>query len=156
MTLVMATDHVNPQNIAEIVAIVVHYLDGEWKTLVACAQVDSLWNQEAIVIIWKQQLHWVGWSSLAYLIPYQAQTYAKHFRYLHDLDFPDGNRIYYQRLFSSLSFPQLHGASFTIQTCPDEICLLQYLVPSLRRLQINDGFEYGSHKAGNNAIDYLG
>lgn len=53
MTLVMSTDHVSPQNIAEIVAIVVHYLDGGWKTLVACAQVDSLWNQEAIVIIWK-------------------------------------------------------------------------------------------------------
>lgn len=134
----------------------VHYLDGEWKTLVACAQVDSLWNKEAIVIIWKQQLNWAGWSSLAYLIPYQAQTHAKHFRYLHDLDFPDSNRIYYQRLFSSLSFPQLHGASFKIQSRPDEICLLQYLVPSLRRLQINDDFEYGSHKAGNNVIDYLG
>ena len=152
MTLVMATDHVNPLNIAEIVAIVVHYLDGEWKTLVAYAQVKNLWNQEAVAILWKQLLCWRGWSSLAYIIPYRAQTHTKHIRYLPDLDFPDGNKT---RLFSSLSFPQLHGASFTIPTRPDEIYLLQYLVPSLRRLQINDGFEYGSHKAGNNVIDYL-
>ena len=56
----MATDLFNPLNIAEIAAIVVHYLDGEWRTLVAYAQVNNLCNQEAIAIIWKQRLYWRG------------------------------------------------------------------------------------------------
>ena len=108
--------------------------------------------QKAIAIIWKQRLYWRGWPSLACMIPYQAQTHTKHIRYLHDLDFPDGNRTHYQRLLSSLSFPQLHGGIFHNSNAPG--WSLSLTVASTELAPASNKW-WRSHKAGNNVIDYL-
>ena len=137
MALSTAVEQVNPLNIPEIVAIVVKHLDGKWKPLVACAQVNSLWNQESTAIIWSQELWQDGWPSLASMPTCRAQKYTKSIRYVDDEYFGRTTTCFHW-MFSSLHFPKLHRAAFRIPKHSDETHRMQYLVPSLRELRINE------------------
>ena len=127
-----------PLMITEIVAIVfdhLQYIDGT-SSLFVCAQVNRLWAEEAIPLIWSQG-HWLGHevSSLLKVPNYRRQSYANHMRSFNDLWLND-RKFYHSVLLAPLKFPRLKSASFFIPRHRDEKFRLQYLVPSLQKLEI--------------------
>ena len=132
----------HPLMITEIVAIVFDHLQDVDKTssLSACAQVNRMWAEEAIPRIWSQGNCWGHEVESLLRVPnYRRQSYANHMRSINDLWFKD-RKNYHSILLAPLKFPQLRSASFFIPNHRDEIFRLQYLVPSLRKLEI---YEHG-------------
>lgn len=128
----------HPLLMAEIVAIVFNHLQNVNGTspLVACAQVSRLWAGEAIRRIWSQDIyseHQI--DSLLTISNCRRQSYANHMRSIDDTSFIDPEH-YHNILLAPLKFPRLESASLLIPGNRDERFCLQYLVPSLRRLQL--------------------
>ena len=123
----------HPLLIAEIVAIVFNHLQNvdETSSLVACAQVNSLWAEEAIRCIWHQDdCSGRQVNSLLKMPNCRRQIYANHMRSI------NGHSI----LLVPLKFPRLESASFLMPRDREQRFCLQYLVPSLRTLNLYDPF----------------
>ena len=153
----MASNH--PLMITEIVAIVfdhLQYVDGT-SSLFVCAQVNRLWAEEAIPLIWSQG-HWLGHEvkNLLKVPNYRRQSYANHMRSINDLWFKD-LKSYRSILLAPLKFPRLRSASFFIPYHRDEKFRLQYLVPSLRKLEIYEhGWDHDEYRGSDYAgFDYV-
>ena len=131
----------HPLRIAEIVAIIFNHLQhvNGTSSLVACAQVSRLWAEEAIRRIWYQGNLW-GYEvdSLLTMPNCRRQSYANHMRSIDDFCFKEHLEHYHNILLAPLKFPRLESASFFIPRNCDERFRWQYLVPSLRRLQLYD------------------
>lgn len=131
----------HPLLIPEIVAIIFNHLqnvDGI-SSLVACAQVSRLWAGEAIRRIWyKGNGRGYEIDSLLKMPNGRRQIYANHMRSIDDSWFKD-LEIYHNILLAPLKFPRLESASFLISRNRDERFRLQYLVLSLRRLELHEG-----------------
>ena len=128
----------HPLLIAEIVAIIFNHLQNvdETSSLVACAQVSRLWAEEAIRRIWYQGNFWGHEVDSLLTVPNcRRQSYANHMRSIDDICFEDLEH-YHNILLAPLKFPRLESASFLIPRNRDERFRLQYLVPSLRMLQL--------------------
>ena len=132
----------HPLLIAEIVAIIFNHLqnvDGT-SSLVACAQVNSLWAEEAVRHIWHQDdCRGRQVNSLRTMPNCRRQIYANHMRSINDDSFIDLEHRH-NILLAPLQFPRLESASFLIPRNSDERFRLQYLVPSLRTLHL---YEHG-------------
>ena len=149
----------HPLMITEIVAMVFEHLqhiDGT-SSLFACAQVNRLWAEEAIPLIWSQGSCWGHEVKYLLKVPnYRRQSYANHMRSIDDLWFKD-RKYYHSVLLAPLKFPRLRSASFFIPNHQDERFRLQYLVPSLRKLEIYEhGFNHNEYMNSDYAgFDYV-
>ncbi len=137
----------HPLLIAEIVSLVCDHLqniDGT-SSLFVCAQVNRLWVEEVIPRIWSQGNCWGHEvKSLLRMPNYRRQSYANHMRSIDDLWFKD-RKYYHSILLAPLKFSRLRSASFLIPSHRDEIFRMQYLVPSLRKLEL---YEHGRDHEG--------
>ena len=77
-------------------------------------------------------------------------------RSIDDLWFKD-LKYYHSILLAPLKFPRLRSASFLIPNHRDEIFRLQYLVPSLRKLEISEhGWDHDEYASSDYAaFDYV-
>ena len=120
----ISTLPVNPLNIAEIVGMILEHLyeEGDWDALFECAQVNNIWEREAVSLLWHvnqpgQQM----WSALAKMQKYRRQNYTSHIRHVDDERFGEKNHT----LFSSLKFPRLEEACFKMLDPAEEMHRLQ-------------------------------
>ena len=124
----------HPLEIAEIIGSVFVHLES--STLFKCALVNRMWAAEAIPLIWRLGHRWgLSIESLGKMPKYRHQHYAN---YIHEISdtWLNGRTYYYSVVLFSLEFPQLQSASFSIPFNSDEKFRLQYLVPSLRKLEL--------------------
>ena len=135
--IAMASNN-HPLALTEIVAMVFDHLQNlnGTSSLLACAQVNHLWADEAIRRIWSQgDSYGHEVESLLKVPNYRRQRYANHMRSINHL-WPDYQELNHSILLAPLKFPRLRSATFEIPNPRDEIIRLQYLVPSLRKLVI--------------------
>ena len=121
----MASITPQPLNLPEILRITFVFLDN--KSLVACAQVNSLWADEATDVLWQEP----PISALARLVPSgRAQTYANKITRLYRLDWRFGHNEYRQ-VYQRLLYPRLIKMSGLVghTTCLQG--LVKLLQPSL-------------------------
>ena len=139
----------HPLMITEIVAMVFDHLQifHGTSSLFACAQVSRLWAEEAIPRIWSEGNCWGHEVKYLLRVPnYRRQSYANHMRSINDLWFKS-LKYYHSILLAPLRFPRLRSASFLIPYHRDEIFRLQYLVPSLQKLEIYEhGWEHDEYR----------
>lgn len=121
---VMASNFLRPLDLPEILKMTFIFLDG--KSLVACAQVNSLWENEATDLLWTNPPVF----ALANLLSSdRAQVYAAKIFRFRSLPYKNSTDSQFHRAYSHLSFPRLAKLSLTLE---DAAWLPQYLQPSLR------------------------
>lgn len=122
----MASALPHPLNLPEILGIIFPFLDS--NSLVACAQVSSLWADQATQTLWQEP----PTSALESLIPFgRAQLYANKITRLR-LG-PSGIKPY--QACRHLLFPRLKEISCAIDTTCTQ-SLLRCLQPSLKRCEM--------------------
>lgn len=100
----------NPLNIAEMIAIVFDCLR-EHHSLVACAQVNKMWAEEATSRIWSYEtLFWTSpFVALLATPNYRRQRCANRIRHVNDFYFGnwgDNSKLsFFHAQFASLKFP---------------------------------------------------
>lgn len=112
-------------------------------TLFQCAQVNSLWADEATNLLWGSTSSWFEeYLPRLASIPgqHRMQLYANKVRVINSINhYREKSDVteYYTRL-SSLKFPRLVGASVSVTDETDEQRCVQYLQPTLRRLVLHE------------------
>ncbi|KAL9067459.1 MAG: hypothetical protein Q9161_006891 [Pseudevernia consocians] len=120
----MASKHLRPLDLPEILKMTFVFLDG--KSLFACAQVNSLWANEATDLLWTNSPNF----ALANLLSSgRAQVYADKTSRLESLPCIKSKDSRFLQAYSHLSFPRLTKLSLALE---DVEWLPQYLQPSLR------------------------
>ena len=74
---------VNPLKIAVIVGMVLEHLykEDDWDALFECAQVNSIWEREAVSLLWHvNQPGQQTWSALAKMQKRRRENYTNHIR----------------------------------------------------------------------------
>ena len=169
----------HPLEIPEIVAMVFENLEARDKdhrvprSLIASAQVNSLWFELATSIIWSEFRIEYDFGSRKEMVRCHAKAfsqmestrqgiYAAKIRHLVECtELPEPRRktaeTYHSKL-TAVHFPQLLSASFMIEERVNECHRIQYLVPTLQSLDLrhrhlacftnsnNDGCDYFSDK----------
>ena len=137
--------------VPEIVAIVLNHLDQEkagLRTLVQCAQVNSLWANEATTSLWGKRLSSSKdrFQALAGMAdPARKQFYANKILQFDGID-PNwsGNEIRkFLFRFSSLDFSRLTDVTLWIIDPSDEQFCTSFLQPTIRRLRMHP--KLGTH-----------
>ncbi len=126
----MASNLPQPLELLETLRIIFAFLDP--KALVACAQVNSLWADEATDILWH---HPPPHALLPLITSGRAQVYANKIASL-DISSREPDGIDFLHAFQHLLFPRLR-AMFALPTdLVSEQRLLPYLQPTLKRFSI--------------------
>ncbi|KAI9836236.1 MAG: hypothetical protein M1819_001573 [Sarea resinae] len=146
------SSRVNPLELGEIVHITLKELQDDLPTLSACVQVNTLWAEEAVSLLWQNCGRYCSEdcsdcppyppvTSLAAMcdMPLRQQWYAEKIRTLHF------NREIHEKQYepvhaslSSLRFPRLNKLVLSHTDATEYTSLIQYLRPQLRSLSIID------------------
>ena len=144
------TGRVNPLDIPELLEQVLkdlYYRTWSRKSLVAAAQVNKLWFELATSIIWSEASffdsvwgpEWHG-KALNRMQSERKAIYAAKIKLLRERNegFPGEDRIAnaFHSQFKTLQFTSMRSVVLVIQDQIDGPYRIQYLVPSLRSIQI--------------------
>ena len=126
----MASNLSKPLELLETLRIIFAFLDP--KALVACAQVNSLWADEATDILWH---HPPPHALLSLISSGRAQVYANKIASL-DISSRDPDDIEFLHAFQHLLFPRLREMFALPTDLVNKQQLLPYLQPALQRFSM--------------------